>query len=207
MTERRTKQVVDIGSNMEITKLDDGSIRLFFAPLDIDASGATEEDARDHFRRLFEQKLEYDEDARETFNRWAQEHVVEMEMTDDEIREEDEVSSRANDAGKDFTELTPDTFDAAVASSKPLLVDFWAPWCKPCLFAAPVLKEIHDEMTDTFDVAKVNVEEHPELGDRFDVQGIPCFVLFREGAEVDRIVGSAPKAQFRAAIEDVLAKV
>ncbi len=53
----------------------------------------------------------------------------------------------------------------------------------------------------------MNVEEHPELGERFDVQGIPCFVLFRAGAEIDRIVGFAPKDEFRAAIDEVLAKV
>jgi thioredoxin len=204
---KRTQHVVDIKGSTEQTLLPDGRVRLYFEPLDIEATGTTEDDARQMFRRLFEQKLELDEAAQEILEKWAPEHVIEVEMTEDEIRESEEIESRAKDAGKDFTELTPDTFDAAIASSKPVLVDFWAPWCKPCLFAAPVLKEIHDELADVFDVAKVNIEDHSALGERFDVQGIPCFVLFREGAEIDRIVGSAPKAQFRAEIDRVLEQV
>ena len=204
---KRTQQVVDIRGNTEETTLPDGTVRLYFEPLDIEATGTTQQDAREMFMRLFEQKMELDEEARETFEKWAPEHVIEVEMSEEEIREEEELENAASQAGKDFPELVPETFDAAVAVSKPVLVDFWAPWCKPCLFAAPVLKEIHDELADVFDVAKVNVEDHPELGERFDVQGIPCFVLFREGAEVDRLVGSAPKAQFRAAIDELLAKL
>jgi thioredoxin len=204
---KRTQQAVNISGNTEMTTAEDGTVRLYFEPLDIEATGSTEQDARDMFRRLFEQKLELDEEAREIFQKWAPDHLIEVEMTEEEIREEDEIQSAANEAGRDFAELVPDTFDAAIAVSKPVLVDFWAPWCKPCLFAAPVLKEIHDELADVFDVAKVNVEDHPELGERFDVQGIPCFVLFRDGAEVDRLVGSAPKAEFRAAIDELLAKL
>ena len=202
---KRTQQAVDIAGTTEMTKLEDGTIRMWFAPLEIEGLGATEDDARAHFRRLFEQKLEYDDEAREAFEKWAPEHVIEIELSEEEIRAEEEMEALAQTAGSDFPELTPDTFDAAVASPRPVLVDFWAPWCKPCLFAAPVLKEIHDELSDAFDVAKVNVEEHPELGERFDVQGIPCFVLFREGMEVDRIVGSAPRAEFRAAVDELLA--
>lgn len=204
---KRTQQAVDIAGNTELTRLDDGTYRLWFAPLEIEGLGATEDDARDHFRRLFEQKLEYDEEARDAFERWAPDHLIEIELSEEESREEEALESRAHEAGADFPALTPDTFDAAVASARPVLVDFWAPWCRPCLAAAPVLKEIHDELADVFDVAKVNVEDHPDLGERFDVQGIPCFVLFREGAEVDRLVGSAPKQQFRAAIDELLAKV
>jgi thioredoxin 1 len=204
---KRTQQVVDIRGNTEETTLPDGTIRLYFEPLDIEATGTTQQDAREMFMRLFEQKLELDDEAREAFEKWAPEHVIEVEMSEEDIREEEELENAAKEAGKDFPELVPDTFDAAIAVTKPVLVDFWAPWCKPCLFAAPVLKEIHEELADSFDVAKVNVEDHPELGERFDVQGIPCFVLFREGAEVDRLVGSAPKEQFRAAIDDLLAKL
>ncbi len=126
---KRTQHVVDIAGHTELTKLDDGTIRMYFEPLDIEATGSTEDDARDMFRRLFEQKMELDEEAQKAFETWAPEHVIEVEMSDDEIRAEEEMESRALQAGKDFAELTPDTFDAAVSVSTPVLVDFWAPWC------------------------------------------------------------------------------
>ena len=155
------------------------------------------------------EKINSDEEAAKKFQEWAAEHTIEVEMTDEEIAQEAEAEKlrqEAKDATKDFADLTPDTFEAAIASSKPVLVDFWAAWCRPCLNAAPVLADIHAGMADRFDVAKVNVEEFNDLGSKHGVQGIPCFVMFQNGAEVDRIVGFAPKAEFQAEIEKVLAK-
>jgi thioredoxin len=201
----RTRRAVDLSSAMELETDADGNVCARIVELDLEGRGADEDSAREALVHVLQAMLD-NEPFREMFSEWAQGHLVTVEMSEDEIREEDEVQALASESGKDFTDLTPESFDAAIASARPVLVDFWAPWCKPCLFAAPVLKEIHDEMGDAFAVAKVNVEEHPALGERFDVQGIPCFILFCEGSEIDRIVGSAPKEQFRAEIDRVLAK-
>lgn len=206
MSERRTRQAVDLSSSTEFTDEGGGTFRAYFAPLDIQGRGASEQEAFDALAEQLGVILRSDAEAREVFGKWAEEHIIEQEMTPEEIAEEKAMEALAASAGHDFPELTVADFDGAIASSTPLLVDFWAPWCQPCLMAAPVLKEIHDEMSGAFDVAKVNVDDNREIQERYGFQGIPCFIMFRNGEEVDRIIGFAPRAQFQAAIEELLAK-
>jgi thioredoxin 1 len=89
--------------------------------------------------------------------------------------------------------VTDDTFDAEVLKSdKPVLVDFWAPWCGPCLQVAPVLAEIdaeHDELT----VVKVNIDENPKIASSYGVTSIPTLNVYSGGELVKSIVGAKPK--------------
>jgi thioredoxin 1 len=89
--------------------------------------------------------------------------------------------------------VTDDTFDAEVLKSdKPVLVDFWAPWCGPCLQVAPVLAEIdaqHDEIT----VVKVNVDENPKVASAYGVTSIPTLNVYAGGELVKSLVGAKPK--------------
>jgi thioredoxin 1 len=86
-------------------------------------------------------------------------------------------------------------------SKKPVLVDFWAPWCGPCRAIAPHLAAISLERRDVV-IAKVNVDERPDVLEKFKIKGIPCLILFKDGKEVDRLVGGLPKA----AIEQFITK-
>ena len=85
-------------------------------------------------------------------------------------------------------------------SDRPVLLDFWAPWCTPCRMVGPILDEIAGERSD-IKVAKVNVDEQPELAGQFGVMSIPTLVVFKNGEEIDRSVGALPKARLQALLE------
>lgn len=80
-----------------------------------------------------------------------------------------------------------------INADKPVLLDFWASWCGPCKMLSPVLGEIADEYADVIRVAKVNVDDEPELAMKFKVSSIPMLVLFKDGRIVSTSVGYRPK--------------
>ena len=80
-----------------------------------------------------------------------------------------------------------------INADKPVLLDFWASWCGPCKMLSPVLSEIADEYADVIRVAKVNVDDEPELAMKFKVSSIPMLVLFKNGRIVSTSVGYRPK--------------
>jgi thioredoxin 2 len=101
--------------------------------------------------------------------------------------------------------VTDDTYAREVEqSSLPVLVDLWAPWCRPCLMIAPTLEAIAREMAGRLRVAKVNVDENPGTAGRLGVQGIPTLIVVKDGREVDRIVGALPKQALLRRLEAVV---
>ena len=97
--------------------------------------------------------------------------------------------------------LDDTTFDEVIGSaSTPVLVDFWAEWCGPCKMVAPILEEIADEQGDAIKIAKLNVDDAPDIARRFEVMSIPTMILFKNGEEAKRIVGAKPK---QALLDDV----
>ena len=92
--------------------------------------------------------------------------------------------------------VTDATFAADVENAPlPVVVDMWAPWCGPCRMIAPILDSLAEEMGGRVAFAKMNVDDNPSTAQRFGIQSIPALLIFKDGREVDRIVGAQPKAE------------
>ena len=110
------------------------------------------------------------------------------------------VTTTEKEATMEIT-LTKANFEAEVLKSdKPVLVDFWAPWCGPCRMLAPILAEIAEEKADTVKVGKVNVDEEPDIAAKYGISGIPALLLFKNGQVAGTSVGFKPKPELEAFI-------
>ena len=101
-------------------------------------------------------------------------------------------------------DVTDDNFQAEVLENdKPVLVDFWAPWCGPCRIIAPSLEEINEEKDD-LRVVKLNVDDNQNTAARYQVMSIPTLILFKGGEPVHQIIGAMPKSRLVQEIEPAL---
>jgi thioredoxin 1 len=104
-----------------------------------------------------------------------------------------------------MNEVTDATFsDEVLSSQTPVLVDFWAEWCGPCLRVEPVLKEIAQEMGDKVKIVKMDIDSNPNTARDYRVMSVPTLTVFKGGAPVTSVAGAHPKSTLIRLLEDVL---
>lgn len=103
------------------------------------------------------------------------------------------------------TAVDDSNFNQIVLQSKiPVLVDFWAAWCAPCLMVAPVVEELVEEYDGRVNFVKLDVDQNPRTASQYGIMSIPTLLIFKNGAPVSNIVGFRPKADLKQSLEAVL---
>ncbi len=101
-------------------------------------------------------------------------------------------------------EITNDNYEALLAGDKPVVMDFWAPWCGPCRMVSPLVDELAAEYEGRVVVGKCNVDENDDVAANYGIRNIPTILFFKEGKQVAKQVGSTTKAALAAKIEAML---
>ena len=100
------------------------------------------------------------------------------------------------------TEVSDQSFENEVIKCQtPVVVDFWAPWCGPCHMIAPVTEKLSKEYADRVKFCKLNVDENPEMVRKYNVMSIPLLLFFKDGKQVDSIVGAVPESLVKPKVE------
>ena len=95
------------------------------------------------------------------------------------------------------TELNESTFDSFVNDNKVVLIDCWAPWCRPCRMLAPIIEELSAELSGKVAVGKLNTDENQGIAMRFNINAIPTLLVFKDGVMYEPLVGLRPKEDIR----------
>ncbi len=111
---------------------------------------------------------------------------------------------RVSQASSEPVVLTDSTFASEVSKHPLVVVDFWAAWCGPCRMVAPIVEQLSKEYAGRVTFGKLNVDENPEVSQRFGIQSIPTMIVFKNGKAVDGLIGALPKPQIESKFKPYL---
>lgn len=101
-------------------------------------------------------------------------------------------------------DVSDDELRRMVQDGKPLVVDFWAPWCQPCRYISPLVEKMASKYDGRVGFAKLNIDDNPESPRQHEIMGVPTLLFFKGGELVDRIVGVVPESRIEESLEKVL---
>jgi len=101
-------------------------------------------------------------------------------------------------------QITDQNFEEIISQGKPVVIDFWATWCGPCRRLAPTIEELATEYDGRVIVGKCDIEENPDLTDRFEIMSVPTVAIIKDGKLVDTVVGASAKSVYEQKINSVL---
>ena len=101
--------------------------------------------------------------------------------------------------------INDSNFDQTVLQAEtPVLVDFWAPWCRPCLMVAPILDELAEEYSGRVNIARLDVDQNPKTAAKYSIMSIPTMLLFKKGKPITNIIGFRPKEELKRSLDAAL---
>jgi thioredoxin len=195
--ERKPTKEVDLKAHAQLVDQPDGTYVLRLPWLGLAVSGETPEDAWRALSTMLVHELEASPEFRERFGDFVARNAAPVAPVTT-------LDISAHEAQREIPALTTETFDQATwVDERPLVVDFWAPWCTPCINFAPALREASVRLGSGVRLASVDIDENPELAERFSVRTLPTVVVLDHGEEIQRLIGSRSLAQLMDELGDL----